>query len=284
VAELGVRLAQYGQQAVRAALWDHHPPQVTAKPWAALWDHGKDPAGGSRKVKSPWCHTAPGYVCPPNPPGPPARHANCNASGFFANHPTCDCHCYCTVCHGLCGNGCYDKCHGGVAAQRSAACKGNVLYSVDEPRTHSYLHHSSHSPPPIGRAAQQPPKSRGLDRYGRGGGLLSVWCWPASTTLATREGGMALPLHVEALLRMVHTDPMEVHSPLYCCTVYIIIRIDQFGPQLKFPHGRGFPNGPTHAPSGRVNPSSVRACRSPKTTFDRIFVRFLYESPEPFRT
>jgi arylsulfatase B/arylsulfatase I/J len=137
VAELGVRLAQYGQQAVRAALSDHHPPQVTAKPWAALWDPGKDPAGGgnssyfcagcpagvapsfpasgggSRKVWSPWCHTAPGDACPPSPPGPPVRRANCSASDFCANHPTCDCHCYCTVCHGLCGNGCYDKCHGG---------------------------------------------------------------------------------------------------------------------------------------------------------------------------
>ena len=35
-----------------------------------------------------------------------------------ATRPACDCHCYCAVCDGECGNGCYDKCHGGGGCTR----------------------------------------------------------------------------------------------------------------------------------------------------------------------
>eukprot|EP01052_Picozoa_sp_SAG31_P025231 SAG31_NODE_2200_length_6208_cov_2.781306_3_plen_534_part_00 len=136
VEQLAARLEQYGAQAVSVAIDGGRPPQVTRAPWAALWDPAKDPRGGnhssyfcaecpagvaptfpastegSRQVWSPFCMTAPGQVCPPSSPGPTA-HGNCSDSDFCANHPTCDCHCFCQVCHGICGNGCYDKCKGG---------------------------------------------------------------------------------------------------------------------------------------------------------------------------
>ena len=152
VKQLAGRLAGYGAQAVAAALGGGRPVQVTKKPWAALWDPAKEkqPNGWanstyfcadcpdgvapsfpiapgsskSRQVWSPWCTTGPGEVCPPSPPGPsPAGWGNCSDSDFCANHPICDCHCFCTVCHGKCGDGCYHKCLG----QPVSGCKSGCI-------------------------------------------------------------------------------------------------------------------------------------------------------------
>jgi hypothetical protein len=133
VAELARRIEDYGAQAVEAATTGGRPVQVTMPPWAALWDPAKQaqpdganssyfcadcPAGvaptfAGGAAWSPWCTTAAGSVCPPAPPGPPPSHGNCSSSDFCANHPICNCHCFCAVCHGVCGDGCYDKCTGG---------------------------------------------------------------------------------------------------------------------------------------------------------------------------
>ena len=148
VQELGQRMLMYGAQAVAAAL-DGRPPQVTRAPWAALWDPAKQPqppttpnssyfcadcsagvapsfptpgGGRDRQVWSPFCHTTAGAVCPPSPPGPAPARGNCSDPAFCANHPSCDCHCFCQVCHGVCGDGCYDKCKGGSGC--SSGCLG----------------------------------------------------------------------------------------------------------------------------------------------------------------
>ena len=133
VSELATRMEFYGAQAVDAATTGGRPVQVTMAPWAALWDPAKEtqpeglnssyfcadcPAGVAPSFSggaawNPWCETGPGSVCPPAPPGPSPSHGNCSASDFCANHPICNCHCFCTVCHGACGDGCYDECTGG---------------------------------------------------------------------------------------------------------------------------------------------------------------------------
>ena len=133
VAELARRIEDYGAQAVEAATTGGRPVQVTMPPWAALWDPAKQaqpdganssyfcadcPAGvaptfAGGAAWSPWCTTAAGSVCPPAPPGPPPSHGTCSSGEFCANHPICNCHCFCAVCHGVCGDGCYDKCTGG---------------------------------------------------------------------------------------------------------------------------------------------------------------------------
>ena len=56
----------------------------------------------------------------PTPIGPPSPGPPVNCSATCISKPNCDCHCFCQVCHGRCGDGCYDKCLDGSGC--SAHC------------------------------------------------------------------------------------------------------------------------------------------------------------------
>eukprot|EP01044_Picomonas_judraskeda_P001682 COSAG03_NODE_106_length_12644_cov_262.577840_7_plen_287_part_00 len=58
----------------------------------------------------------------PTPIKPPAPVRPGNCSTTCASKPGCDCHCFCQVCHGKCGDGCYDKC------LRGSGCSAHCLH------------------------------------------------------------------------------------------------------------------------------------------------------------
>ena len=138
------------------------------------------PGGGGRIVTIVAVNGVPCGLSPPSPTPTPAGscHARCEAS-----YASCDCDCFCSTCQAKCGDGCYDKCHGG------GGCKTSCPASISTNQSTVAFAHVSAPPMEAGAAAQHvvaavDSGNGAFLSYGPGSPLKAANSFPFNVTFA----------------------------------------------------------------------------------------------------